>query len=75
MGVPVFDPAADVGFQLLDGVVVAALQEVFGDEREEPFDLVQPAGICWGEMNLEPGVGRAARFSRRGSCGCCSCRR
>ena len=36
---------------------MAALQEVFGDEREEPFDLVQPAGICGGEMNLEPGVG------------------
>ena len=30
MGVPVLDPGPDVCFQLLDGVVVAALQEVFG---------------------------------------------
>jgi hypothetical protein len=37
VGVPVLDPGPDVCFQLLDGVVVAALQEVFGDEGEEPF--------------------------------------
>ena len=57
MGVPAFDPAADVCFQLLDGVVMAALQEVLGDEGEEPLDLVEPAGICWGEVHLEPRVG------------------
>ncbi len=57
MGVPVFDPAADVGFQLLDRVVMAALQKVFGYVGEEPFDLVDPAGIHWCEMYLEPRVG------------------
>ncbi|MEP6560802.1 MAG: hypothetical protein ABJD68_06955, partial [Nakamurella sp.] len=31
--------------------------EVFGDEGEESFDLVQSAGICWGEVDLEPGMG------------------
>ena len=36
---------------------MTALQEVLGDEPEEPFDLVEPAGICWGEVDLEPGVG------------------
>ncbi len=57
MGVPVFDPAADVGFQLLGRVVMAALQKVFGDVGEEPFDLVDPAGIRWCEVHLEPRVG------------------
>jgi len=62
VGVPVFDPAADVGFQLVDGVVVAALQQVLGDVGEEPFDLVDPAGIRWGEVHLEPRVGGEPGF-------------
>ena len=69
MGVPVFDPAADVGFQLLDGVVMAALQQVFGDEGEEPLDLVEPAGICWGEVHLEPRVGVQPGFHGGGLVG------
>ena len=57
MGVPVLDPAADIGFQLLDGVVVAALQQILGSEGEEPFDLVDPAGVGGGEVDLEAWVG------------------
>ena len=45
MSVPVLDPAANVGLQLLDAVVMAAAEQVILDEREKPFDLVEPAGI------------------------------
>ena len=53
MGVPVFDPAADVGFQLLDRVVMAALQKVFGYVGEEPsLDSLNPS-VRWG-LRLNP---------------------
>ena len=64
VGVPDLHPAADVGSQLLDAVVMAALEHVLGDEGEEPLDLVDPAGIRWGEVHLEPGGERPAMFSR-----------
>ena len=35
---------------------MAALQEVFGDEGEQPLHLIEPAGIRWSEVHLEPGV-------------------
>ncbi len=43
-----FDPAADVGLELLDAVVMAASEQVVLDESEKPFDVVEPAGVGGG---------------------------
>jgi len=62
VSVPVLHPAADVCLQLLDAVVMAAFQEVFGDEGEQPLHLVEPAGIRWSEVHLEPGMSGEPRL-------------
>jgi hypothetical protein len=35
---------------------MAASEQVVLYESEKPLDLVEPTGIRWGEMHLEPGV-------------------
>ena len=40
--VPVLDPGADVVFEVRDGGVDAAADELFGDQCEPAFDLVDP---------------------------------
>ena len=54
--VPGFHPSADVRLERLHGTVVAADQEVSGDKGEEPFDLVDPAGVGRREVHVEPRV-------------------
>ena len=69
MLVPVLDPGPDVGFQRLDGTVVAALQQIGGDVTEKPFDLIDPAGIGRCEMHVESGMLGEPGPHRRGFVG------
>lgn len=43
--------------RFLDVVVVAALEYVVADVGEEPFDLVEPAGVGGGGVHVEAAVG------------------
>src|ERR1019366_6621229 len=54
--VPSVGPGADVGFEGLDRLVVAAADGLVGDEAEPAFDLVDPAGAGGGEVHVEAGV-------------------
>ena len=40
----------------MNAAVVAAVEQIGGDVGEEPFDLVDPGGVCRGEVQVESGV-------------------
>src|SRR5215218_6115887 len=48
--------AVDCGFERTDTVEGAASNTSGGDLREEPLDLIQPAGTGRGEMHVIPGM-------------------
>ena len=45
-------------FECGDAVVDAAADLAVGEEPEPAFDLVQPRGAGWGEVQMESWVGR-----------------
>ena len=49
-------PLADVFLQSLDGLVCATAQLFVGEEPEPAFDLVEPGGTGWREVQVEAGV-------------------
>ena len=49
--------------------MIAALEQVLGDEGEEPFDLVEPTGIGRGEVHVEPRVYGQPSVDCRGAVG------
>ena len=55
VGVAGVDIGGDCCFQLLDGAVSTALDLLFGEEREEPLDLVDPGRGGWREVGVPAG--------------------
>lgn len=59
--VPALDPGADVGFEGLNAVVVAAREQVGGHGGQEPLDLVNPRRVGRGQVQERPWVARSSQ--------------
>lgn len=52
------DESADIGFQFRRGPMDAALQLLARQLCKPSFDLIDPRGRCWGEVNMPMGAAR-----------------
>lgn len=56
MAVMLFNKLRDPCDELFDVSERTALDCALADKSEPPFDLIEPAGISWREMRMEPGA-------------------
>ena len=54
-GIVGLDEGIDLGDEILGTDERAAADLTLGDEAEPAFDLVEPGGIGWREVDMEPG--------------------
>ena len=64
-----FDPAADVGFELGDAAVDASAKQAGAQFGEESFDEVEPGAAGRGEVQVEAGVADEPAVDLRGLVG------